>query len=179
MLAAVCFVLLQLVVLASSGKNRPSPHSLFVHQCSVTIFHCRQGVHYRSCLNEHGCPILTDLTSVDENCRVATLECESALNECIDALGPDGCTKGDTPPTPTPVPKHHKTPTPLSISKDGCQEMEDQCKTSAQYVSCRENMGCTHPDDSTTETCAMASKACADVLKNCVKFFGPPECSSM
>jgi hypothetical protein len=190
MKATLVFVFLTLVLVQASKKpvhHPPSPatlHAALIHQCTTSITECRKGAHFAQCEKDNGCVNPNRPTTTE--CKKAAIACEDALNECISAIGPDGCSSNGfhvVPPTPPPTPFVHPSPSPTPSPppmNTACQDALNQCKASIQYNYCRGEQGCQTPDNSTTTqspVCLSANVICRDLLTSCMKYFGPADCA--
>jgi len=181
--------------------NTPHPHpSEFDRQCQKYIYECEKTPSFRKCTNESGCtshgvgmhnpPIHHGYENDQEKspCELAYYACIPVLNSCLDVLCP-GCYVNEdgsystnpshSPASPPPPPPHTSpSPPPHSPYDDKSPECQDaiaQCQAATSHTSCRVDAGCT--DIKNKDACSHADSLCRDVLFNCLKFFGPENCT--
>ena len=188
---------MQLIALSQSKPKPIQPTSpptlshaqIMTQQCTNTISACRKGTLYTTCFHELGCPNTDIGKKVTEACKTAVSQCEGKLIECIDVLGPNGCTPTgwvDVEPIPSPTPKKSNpspfttslppAPSPSPIVSLSCASVIDRCKMSTPYLECMMQAGCQSTANMHTEVCQNAYSVCVVKLKNCVFFYGSFDC---
>ena len=127
----VCILLSLFPFFIAGGKpplaTPPPPPYVDVLKCFKSIEKCETNPQFTKCLKENNCPRGShygthpkhDEMLMDTPCKVAYIQCEDKLNECLFVMGQPGCNlhvihslPNSNPPTGTHVPVHSEKPTP-------------------------------------------------------------------